>query len=193
MARKKNNLLPIDEINNINSQIDGLSEVGTNRLRKDIDIPLLIDTVLDVLVISYALGVESVNEDIGTNLTPNVTEMQESIYKKIENKTFEDRINEYCKNGGTTEDIKRIVETESHRNVNTGAMTTARKGGATHKTWNTEQDDKVRDTHFNLDKKRIPIDEKFVTVNGNETYFPGQFGIAEEDVNCRCWLTYSKE
>jgi len=49
----------------------------------------------------------------------------------------------------------------------------------------------VRDTHFLLHGTTIPIDGYFHTVNGR-SQGPGLFGIAEEDVNCRCSLSIRK-
>ena len=53
-------------------------------------------------------------------------------------------------------------------------------------------DEKVRDLHDYLDGMTIPIDAEFYTYNGDHAYYPSQFGVAEEDCNCRCWVTFSK-
>ena len=47
-----------------------------------------------------------------------------------------------------------------------------------------------RDTHTYLDGVVAPIDGEFYSFMGGSTQYPGQWGIAEEDVNCLCWLTY---
>ena len=52
--------------------------------------------------------------------------------------------------------------------------------------------DTSRDTHIYLDGVDAPIDGEFYTFKGNSAMFPGQFGVAEEDCNCLCWVTYSK-
>lgn len=67
--------------------------------------------------------------------------------------------------------------------------------GATHKTWVTMADNKVRDSHAEIDGETIPIDEPFL-VGGSEMMFPCDESMgagAEEIVNCRCVLEFSKE
>lgn len=112
--------------------------------------------------------------------------MDSTINKEIAGKTVWERLED-------TDDIERIIKTETHRVYNTALYKTASVLGYTHKTWETMLDDKVRDTHDYLEGVTLPIDAEFYTFNGNHAYFPGQFGIAEEDVNCRCVCTYSKE
>ena len=51
-------------------------------------------------------------------------------------------------------------------------------------------DDRVRDTHDYLEGVEVGLDDEFYTYLGNKAMFPGQFGVAEEDVNCRCWVTF---
>ena len=93
---------------------------------------------------------------------------------------------------GTAYDIRRVVETDAHRVFNAALFTGAKKAGATKKTWQTMQDDRVRDTHDYLQGVTIGIDEEFYSYKGGSTLYPSQWGIAEEDINCRCWLTFSK-
>jgi hypothetical protein len=47
-----------------------------------------------------------------------------------------------------------------------------------------------RDTHIYLNGVSAPIDGEFYSFKGGSTQFPGEWGIAEEDVNCLCWLTF---
>lgn len=54
------------------------------------------------------------------------------------------------------------------------------------KEWLATQDDRVRDTHAVLDGQQQALQNPFVTINGDTTMHPGGFGIAEEDINCRC-------
>ena len=92
---------------------------------------------------------------------------------------------------GTPADIARVIGTDAHRIYNDAMYDQAVRNGATKKTWCTMADLRVRDSHSYLDGVTIPIDAEFYTYKGNKTQYPGQFGVAEEDVNCRCWLTYS--
>lgn len=68
--------------------------------------------------------------------------------------------------------------------------------GATHKTWVTMHDNRVRDTHAEVDGETVRIDEPFF-VGGYEMMFPRdeEYGGAgaEEIVGCRCMLEYSSE
>jgi uncharacterized protein with gpF-like domain len=53
-------------------------------------------------------------------------------------------------------------------------------------------DPRVRDSHDYLEGVTVSMDSEFFTYNGNHTYYPCQFGVPEEDINCRCWLEYRK-
>lgn len=57
------------------------------------------------------------------------------------------------------------------------------------RTWDTSKDGRERDHHKTMDKQRRRIGEVFVSGLGNTTERPGAFGIAEEDIQCRCVLT----
>lgn len=89
------------------------------------------------------------------------------------------------------EAITRIAETEMHRIANQSAYETAKASGATEKTWHCMMLPTSRDTHIYLDGVTAPIDGEFYSFKGGSTQFPGQWGIAEEDVNCLCWLTFN--
>ena len=86
--------------------------------------------------------------------------------------------------------IRRIAETEAHRIANAGAFETAKAAGATEKQWHCMMLPTSRDTHVYLDGVKAPIDGEFYSFAGGSTKYPGQWGIAEEDVNCLCWLTF---
>jgi len=100
---------------------------------------------------------------------------------------------ETVESGGVSleEAIIRIAETEMHRDANTAALDTAKKAGATSKTWITMLDDRVRDTHDYLEGVTVGIDEEFYTYSGDHAPAPGMFGVPEEDINCRCELLFS--
>lgn len=114
-----------------------------------------------------------------------------SIFRKFDGKDFTDRVREYAELGNANE-ILRVVETDGNRVYNTGGIEGARKEGATSKTWNTMLDDRVRDTHDPLQGVTVGIDDKFVTWDGDEARFPGDFEDPSNNVRCRCWLTFDK-
>jgi SPP1 gp7 family putative phage head morphogenesis protein len=85
----------------------------------------------------------------------------------------------------------RIVRTEAMRNYNQAHLEIYDKldglGIQANKQWVATLDTKTRDTHGILDGQFADKDGLF-HVHGNSTEGPGQFGIAEEDINCRCRL-----
>lgn len=53
------------------------------------------------------------------------------------------------------------------------------------KTWLATMDDRVRDSHADAHGQTVGLDDDFDVGNGSGPA-PGQIGLAEEDVNCRC-------
>ena len=53
------------------------------------------------------------------------------------------------------------------------------------KQWDATLDSHTRPDHVELDGQIREIDEPF-TINGFEAMYPGDFGVPEEDINCRC-------
>lgn len=93
------------------------------------------------------------------------------------------------------EAIKRVVETEYHRMYNTGAFDTATAftlatGKTVYKRWDTMLDEKVRDTHSYLEGDLQPLDRAFFTFDGDSAMFPGGFTLPQNNINCRCTLSY---
>ena len=85
----------------------------------------------------------------------------------------------------------RISRTEGHRareKGNIDSITQAQELGIRiKKQWLTAKDERVRDTHTELDGVTIDINEKF-EIDGYTASEPGGFGVASEDINCRCTL-----
>lgn len=85
--------------------------------------------------------------------------------------------------------VARIVRTESHRIANEAAMDAqykAKEAGAdVVKQWDASLDKKTRPEHRELDGQIRELDEPF-EVNGNTAQYPGGFGVAGLDINCRC-------
>lgn len=84
----------------------------------------------------------------------------------------------------------RIAITEGHRirgQAKQRAQEDAVKMGARiEKMWLSALDTRVRSSHRKLDGQVVRVDEEFTNSNGNKTLSPGNFGIASEDINCRC-------
>lgn len=101
-----------------------------------------------------------------------------------------------------TKEVRNLVGTRSSwRKALTGQITTTALEGVKHdvyalgsrkmrKTWNTEDDEKVRDSHFHVDGKTLKMDELF-WVGETMMAYPGQPGADIKEVaGCRCWLTF---
>ena len=52
--------------------------------------------------------------------------------------------------------------------------------------WNTASDERVRSSHTSMHNQTIRQGQMFVSGKGNQTLHPGGFGVAEEDIHCRC-------
>lgn len=91
----------------------------------------------------------------------------------------------------------RIVRTEAHRAITRGFEDVAQRtaeltDGSDYiyvKTWRSRGDQKVRDTHRDLNGVTILVTDEFES-NGKKALCPCQFGDPSEDINCRCRLVY---
>lgn len=84
---------------------------------------------------------------------------------------------------------KTIVRTEGHR-IQEASAEDARqvaksKGADVVKQWDATLDGKTRENHRLLDGQIRETDEPF-EIAGKKAMYPGDFGYAEEDCNCRC-------
>lgn len=102
----------------------------------------------------------------------------------------------------------RIVRTETHRVREAGNHDAAQEVSKAMeestvemvKTWRTMKDERVRPAkakgknrkynHKKMEGVTIPVDEIFILPSGAKTKAPGQSGVAGEDINCRCYLSY---
>ena len=85
----------------------------------------------------------------------------------------------------------RIARTEGHRIQNQSAMDAANKakekGVDVVKQWDATLDAKTRPHHALLDGQIRELHKPF-EVNGRKAMYPSGFGIASEDIHCRCAL-----
>lgn len=104
----------------------------------------------------------------------------------------------------------RIARTETHRVREAGnhdaarsvdeVLKTGESGMRMAKTWKTMKDERVRPAkakgksrkydHRKMDGVLVLVDEEFTLPSGAKTMAPGQSGVAGEDINCRCYLSY---
>lgn len=112
--------------------------------------------------------------------------------------------------GGDYKKAVRIARTETHRVREAGnhdaavSVNDALKNSTAcvimTKTWRTMKDERVRPAkakgkskkydHRKMDGATIPVDEEFTLPSGAKAMAPGQSGVAGEDINCRCYLSY---
>lgn len=98
----------------------------------------------------------------------NVAEMTESTYKRA----------------------LRIARTEGGRVQSTAKQRSyveaKKKGVDLKKKWLSTLDKKTRDSHQVLDGQIVEIEDKFVSPKGHKADGPRLFGVASEDIHCRC-------
>ena len=182
-------ILPFDELNRFNEDIRARFSNARLEDRREEEEDI-IDELLDLFLLAYAMGNSVTNDNLSSDYAPSVDEVMKVVDAKVAGKTWRERTEDYFANGGSVDDIVRIVETETHRIANTSALATAKKAGATSKTWLTMMDDKVRDTHDYLLGVKVGIEDDFITFDGDRAQAPGMFGMAENNVNCRCELVF---
>jgi len=104
----------------------------------------------------------------------------------------------------------RIARTETHRVREAGnidaamsvdeELKTGESGMRMVKIWRTMKDERVRPAkargrnrkydHRKMEGVTVLADEDFTLPSGAKTAAPGQSGVAGEDINCRCYLSY---
>ncbi len=87
---------------------------------------------------------------------------------------------------------ERIARTEGHRVQEAAQMNAIQEakdeGADVVKQWDATLDDRTRPEHQELDGQIREIDEPF-EVDGYSAMYPGDFGVPEMDINCRCVVT----
>ena len=83
----------------------------------------------------------------------------------------------------------RITITEAGRTNSEASQVSSERaeslGIDMQKRWLATLDGKTRDSHQELDGQTVPIDGKF-EINGHSAKQPRMFGVASEDIRCRC-------
>lgn len=183
------NPLPFDELNTLDIAISRhFGEDG--KIKSEQDKEDMVDEMFELFLLATANGVEQINEAMNGDYHPGMTTVTDIVDRRVAGKTWRERVDDYYANGGTKADIMRIAETETHRDSNEASFIAAKANGATKKTWHCLLLPTSRDSHIYLDGVSAPIDGEFYSINGGSTQFPGEWGIAEEDCNCYCYLTY---
>ena len=179
------NIMQWDELNFLR-QIATTFFSQKQKKKKDID--HFCDYLEFVLCLVYAYGWKDAEEIVG--IVPFKDGFDDkAVNLEIDGKTFRDRVTEDT----TPEEIIRLIDTEAHRDYNTGVYDAAEKSGKTgiRKTWKTMMDDRVRDPHAYMEGMTVGLNDEFYTYTGDSTLYPGGFGVPELDINCRCYITLS--
>lgn len=178
--------LRFDEINALGDYLRSVNdEQGTIR---NLNADDLIETLIDIYISEYLLGVAQANESIKTEIAPDIDKMSAAINKRFDGKDFKDRVREYVE-ADDVESIMRVAETDSTRIYNDGVLNTGLASGkSVMKRWETMLDGRVRDTHDYLQGMEVPIGSKFFTFDGDSADYPGGFNMVENNANCRCTI-----
>ena len=131
-----------------------------------------------------AVGVDGMKKAIRQELTRGIASNMRyaDIARNIESTTKAPLAN-----------AKNIVRTEGHRiqqaSSNDAAHAAAARGADQVKQWDATLDGATRKIHRDLDGKIVELDEDFV-VGLNRAKYPGDFGDAALDCQCRCVALY---
>lgn len=205
MNELKRYLAGFDEINKIIKTYEDSFKVSEETKTEKISAETIIRECNDFLIDAYIEGFCYAGYLLGddVNKHPEMSKINGSINKRIAGQKFYDRLGGY-QTVGDVNGIRGVFSTEYHRVFNEAVLDRANsmsdnipsgksESGTSsdreiYKQWVTIKDDKVRDTHFYLEGKSVPIGEKFITIDGDEALAPGGFESAENNVNCRCVL-----
>ena len=202
------NLPKFDELDNIRTTLKEMlaDEVasGAGMDSPHLDRKRFEDTIFELITMGYVYGIEVAGLDLKTDLPVSASRMYEVADAPTKGETFRDRLDthfrEYEESGDSETLINRLsvlAETETHRAINTGGLDGAEDyqrrnpDKTVMKTWLTMLDDRVRDTHDYLEGATIPLEARFFTYDGDSATQPGDFMLAENNVNCRCILRYT--
>lgn len=160
-------------------------------------------------MMGFAVGVNQANELLGVSLdlTESAAAKEFLAAKELKitgvNDTTREQIREALYkglDGGLSNDdladnivdifdfaksrARTIARTETASSSNTGRVLSFKENGATKHAWLTAEDDRVRETHAEIDGEEVDIGENFPVV---DLEYPGDpQGAAEEVINCRC-------
>lgn len=132
-----------------------------------------------------------------TALGKDVNVLQKQIASEISrgistNKMYADMAKNISNRAGISRNnAMRIARTEGHRIQNKATadaqFKAKEKGADVVKQWDSTLDSRTRKSHRKLDGQIRELEDPF-TVGRHKAMRPGDFGIAGEDINCRCAL-----
>lgn len=200
--------MPFDELSVVSERIKADFQL-TPEQRKAVKEDRM-DEILELLILSYLYGNEAANDmlyrtEIETRMRSetetvrivpiDTDSMNGSVYRDIAGENWEQRVSDYYDSeDGTADDVIRVLDTDSHRIYNDAIEDVGeRSSGRIYKTWETMLDDRVRDTHEWLQSVRVPLNERFYTYDGDSARYPGDFTLPQNNINCRCRISLSRQ
>ncbi len=110
----------------------------------------------------------------------------EAIREDFTGKEIVDAVEDVFDNRRSAASLKRISQTETTRLAGFSSNESMTQSGIDKKEWLAVKDGKTRDTHEALDGQIQDVTQPFVNIDGATAQAPGGFGIADEDIECRC-------
>lgn len=188
---QSNRLMKWDELQFLRTNAEEL--IRSQKERKDPNrVKRFCDYMEFVLCLIYDYGWKDAEQIVG--IVPFKGDLDDkAVNLEIAGETFRDRIQKQA-DDLSLDGILRIIDTEAHRDYNTGVVDAGIKSkvGGLKKMWQTMLDDRVRDTHDYLEGAVVGINDMFYTFDGDSAMAPGGFSKPENNVNCRCWITLVK-
>ena len=194
---KQRYLLKLDEINLLSATlaVAAMEREGTEQAAKE----AFFDTLLDMYVEGWAAAAYIMGEESGGVTDETVAGLRSSLTgrrgeetrrevtgKEYDGESIGDKFSVYFREGDG-ERIRSLVESEAHRCYSLGAFKAAEENGR-NVTWRTLADDRVRETHVYLEGVTVRAGEYFYTFDGDRARFPGDFALAQNNANCRCYI-----
>ena len=163
----------------------GLSDTTPETVRHLVEHPMQELTLSDVFQRQRSRVIREIKKTLTTGLAvgDSYTRMSQAIADVL---------------GGDLAKAQRIVRTEAHRAISRGFQDVSDQTAyllrespyMEVKEWCSAEDGDVRSAHRKLDGVVLPVAEEF-EVDGRRAACPCGFGVAELDINCRCFLKYS--
>lgn len=153
---------------------------------------------IDQSVAVKAVTIDSkLKKDLYTSLGVDVTKLKKTVAAEITRGIAAGKLyNDIARNIEAVSGIplhraQTITRTEAGRvqeQATFDAAKAAKAAGAeVVKQWSAVRDGKTRDNHRMLDGQIREMDEPF-TIGGHKAMHPHDFGLPEEDINCRCTM-----
>lgn len=155
-----------------------LTELGSTA-RFDVRNPLVTD-YLDAWQEQRLVGI------VDTTRADITTVLQNAVAEGVGIDEAKRRLRGYFEEAADVR-AERIARTEIVSSANAANLAAYQISGLVDaKEWLAVQDGQTRDSHRALDGQQAGIAGEFVSISGATTQGPGLFGVAEEDINCRC-------